>query len=185
MSAISPTESITGKLSAISTLSQSPERCLLLPTESVTGKLSISPLSQTPERCLLVPSREILFYFPTESIAGKVCLPCFPLSVLGNVLLPMSTVGRVCLFKVTLCQSSERSVFLTLPYVSRRKCLSCVSPVSVAGKVYLEFSLSVAGKVCVRKLSYVIYFPLCQSPERCEKSKLCNLFPLVSIAGKI
>ena len=118
-----PTESITGKVSSISPLSQSPERCLLLPTESVTGKVSISPLSQTPERCVLVPSREILFYFPTESIAGKVCLPCFPLSI-GNVLLPLSTVGKVCLFKVTLCQSSERSVFLRLPCVSRRKGLS-------------------------------------------------------------
>ena len=60
-----------------------------------------------------------------------------------------------------------------------------MSPVSVAGKVYLQFSLSVVGKVCVRKLSYVIYFPLYKSPERSEQRKLCNLFPLVSIAGKV
>lgn len=147
-------------MSSISPLSQSPEMSVFcFPAESTAGKM----VSSSP----MIQSREILFYFPTKSIARKVCLPCFPVSIVGNVLLP-------------LCQPPERSVFLMLPCVSRRKCLSCMSPVSVAGKVYLRILLSIAGKVCLRKLSYVIYFPLCQSLERSV-----FYFPTESTAGKV
>ena len=137
----SPTESITGKVSAISTLIQSPERCLLFPhwvnhrkgvcyfpTEPITGKMSaISTLSQSPERCLLFPHwvshRKDVFYFPLSQSPERCLLFPHWVSHRKGVYFPTeSDTGKMCSSSVT------GNIILFPHWINCRKSLSSMFP---------------------------------------------------------